>query len=104
MEPRLSFTEKTFSEALSHALSQKDYYFIHAFDDEKVIAGQGTIGIEIIEDLKDIDFVIIPVGGGGLISGIASVVKALSPQTRIIGVQTESATSAYDSFQEQKNI
>ena len=93
---------ETFSDALVHALSQKDYTFIHAFDDEKVIAGQGTIGIEIIEDLKDIDFVIIPVGGGGLISGIASAVKALSPQTMVIGVQTESATSAYDSFKNKK--
>ncbi|MBI1811947.1 MAG: threonine ammonia-lyase [Nitrospirae bacterium] len=93
---------ETFSDALVHALSQKDYTFIHAFDDEKVIAGQGTVGIEIIEDLKDIDFVIIPVGGGGLISGIAAAVKALSPQTRIIGVQTESATSAYDSFKSKK--
>mgnify|MGYP001579656536 FL=1 len=93
---------ETFSDALVHALSQKDYTFIHAFDDEKVIAGQGTIGIEIIEDLKDIDFVIIPVGGGGLISGIATAVKALSPKTRIIGVQTESATSAYDSFKSKK--
>ena len=93
---------ETFSDALVHALSQKDYTFIHAFDDEKVIAGQGTIGIEIIEDLKDIDFVIIPVGGGGLISGIASAVKALSPQTMVIGVQTESATSAYDSFRGKK--
>ncbi|MEK7789309.1 MAG: threonine ammonia-lyase [Planctomycetota bacterium] len=93
---------ETFSDALSHALSQKDYTFIHAFDDEKVIAGQGTVGIEIAEDLKGIDFIIVPVGGGGLISGIASAVKALSPQTRIIGVQTESATSAYDSFKSKK--
>ena len=93
---------ETFSDALVHALSQKDYTFIHAFDDEKVIAGQGTIGIEIIEDLKDIDIVIVPVGGGGLISGIASALKALSPQTMVIGVQTESATSAYDSFRGKK--
>ena len=93
---------ENFGDALSHALSQKDYTFIHAFDDEKVIAGQGTIGIEIAEDLKDIDFIIVPVGGGGLISGIATAVKALSPKTRIIGVQTESATSAYDSFRNKK--
>ena len=102
MALRSYFTEKTFSDALSHALSQKDYTFIHAFDDERVIAGQGTIGIEITEDLKGIDFIIVPVGGGGLISGIAAAVKALSPQTRIIGVQTESATSAYDSFKGKK--
>jgi threonine dehydratase len=93
---------ETFSEALSHALSQKEYAFIHAFDDEKVIAGQGTVGIEIAEDLKGIDFIIVPVGGGGLISGIAAAVKALYPKTRIIGVQTESATSAYDSFKSKK--
>lgn len=93
---------ENFGDALTHALSQRDYTFIHAFDDESVIAGQGTVGIEITEDLKDIDFIIVPVGGGGLISGIASAVKALSPQTRIIGVQTESATSAYDSFKGKK--
>ncbi|HBU05809.1 MAG TPA: threonine ammonia-lyase [Nitrospiraceae bacterium] len=93
---------ETFSDALSHALSQKYYAFIHAFDDEKVIAGQGTIGIEISEDLKDVDYVIVPVGGGGLISGIASAVKALSPKTKVIGVQTESATSAYDSLKNKE--
>lgn len=93
---------ENFGDALTHALSQRDYTFIHAFDDESVIAGQGTVGIEIAEDLKGIDFIIVPVGGGGLISGIASAVKALSPQTRIIGVQTESATSAYDSFKGKK--
>ena len=93
---------ETFSDALTHALSQKDYTFIHAFDDEKVIAGQGTIGIEIAEELKDIDFIIVPVGGGGLISGIAVSVKALSPKTKIIGIQTESATSAHDSFKNKK--
>lgn len=93
---------ENFGDALTHALSQRDYTFIHAFDDESVIAGQGTVGIEIIEDLKGIDFIIVPVGGGGLISGIAPAVKALSPQTRIIGVQTESATSAYDSFKGKK--
>ncbi|MDI6745271.1 MAG: threonine ammonia-lyase [Thermodesulfovibrionales bacterium] len=93
---------ENFGDALNHALSQKDYTFIHAFDDESIIAGQGTIGIEIAEELKDIDFVIVPVGGGGLISGISSAVKALSPKTKVIGVQTESATSAYDSFKNKK--
>ena len=93
---------ENFGDALTHALSQRDYTFIHAFDDESVIAGQGTVGIEITEDLKGIDFIIVPVGGGGLISGIASAVRALSPQTMVIGVQTESATSAYDSFKSKK--
>jgi threonine dehydratase len=93
---------ESFGDALTHALSQRDYTFIHAFDDESVIAGQGTVGIEIIEDLKGVDFIIVPVGGGGLISGIATSVKALSPETMVIGVQTESATSAYDSFKNKK--
>jgi threonine dehydratase len=93
---------ESFQEALQYARSQKDYDFIHAFDDEKIIAGQGTIGLEIIEDLKDIDAIIVPVGGGGLISGIAVAVKTLSPGTEIIGVQTSSAASAYTSFREKK--
>ncbi len=93
---------KSFKEALDYALSQKDYTFIHAFDDKEVIAGQGTIGIEIIEDLKDIDIIFVPVGGGGLISGISTAIKTSSLKTKIIGVQTESATSAHVSFMEKK--
>lgn len=93
---------ESFKEALDYALSQKGYTFIHAFDDEEVIAGQGTIGIEIIEDLKDVDIILVPVGGGGLISGISIAIKTLSPKTKIIGVQTESALSAYVSFREKK--
>jgi len=93
---------ENFKEALDYAVSQKDYTFIHAFDDEEIIAGQGTIGIDIMEDLRDVDIIFVPIGGGGLISGISIAVKALSPKTRIIGVQTESATSAYISFKEKK--
>jgi len=80
---------ESFQESLDYALSQKDYMFIHAFDDEKIIAGQGTVGIEIMDDLKDIDIILVPVGGGGLISGISIAVKTLSTKTRIIGVQAE---------------
>lgn len=93
---------ESFQEALQYAGSQEGHVFIHAFDDEKIIAGQGTIGLEIVEDLKDIDTVIVPVGGGGLISGIAAAVKGLSPHTEIIGVQTASAVSAYTSFINKK--
>jgi threonine dehydratase len=89
---------ETFSDALNYAISQKDYTFIHAFDDEDIIAGQGTIGLEIINELQDIDAVLVPVGGGGLISGISTAIKSLSPKTEIVGIQTVSATSAYDSF------
>jgi threonine dehydratase len=92
----------SFQEALQYAGSQEGHVFIHTFDDEKIIAGQGTIGLEIVGDLKDIDTVIVPVGGGGLISGVATAVKELSPHTEIIGVQTASAVSAYKSFMNKK--
>jgi threonine dehydratase len=92
---------ESFREALDYALTQRDFTFIHAFDDEKIIAGQGTIGIEIIEDLSDIDYVIVPVGGGGLISGIATAIKVLSPKTKVIGVQAEAAPAAFLSLKEK---
>lgn len=92
---------ETFNEALEYALSQKEYVFIHAFDDNEVIAGQGTIVPEITEDIEGIDFILVPVGGGGLISGISIAIKALCPETKVIGVQTESAPSAYLSFGEK---
>jgi threonine dehydratase len=73
--------------------------YVHAFDDEKVMAGQGTIGLEIVEDCPDVDIVVVPVGGGGLISGIATAVKARKPDARVIGVQAEGAASLPDSLQ-----
>jgi threonine dehydratase len=93
---------KSFTEALDLALSRRDMTFVHAFDDESVIAGQGTIALQINEDLRDIDFVIVPVGGGGLVAGISLGFKSLSPKTKIIGVQTVSATSALTSFREKR--
>ncbi len=64
------------------------YTFIHAFDDPLVIAGQGTIGLELLEQVADMDVVVVPVGGGGLIGGIATALKAIRPQVRLIGVET----------------
>lgn len=93
-----------FKDALEYALAQKDRLFVHAFDDDEVISGQGTIGIEVLEDLADVDAVFVPVGGGGLIAGISLVVKALSPRTELIGVQAESAPSACLSLREKKII
>lgn len=67
---------------------------VPAFDDDDVIAGQGTIGLEIVEQVDDIDLVLVPVGGGGLIAGIATAVKALDPSIRVVGVQAAAAPSA----------
>ncbi|MFX1538864.1 MAG: threonine ammonia-lyase [Promethearchaeota archaeon] len=77
---------------------------IHAFDDPNIAAGQGTIGLEILEDLPDVDLVICPIGGGGLISGIATAIKAKKPKCRVIGVQTREMAAAYKSFKEGKLI
>ncbi|AKU06600.1 MULTISPECIES: threonine ammonia-lyase [Haloferax] len=72
--------------------------YVHAFDDEYVMAGQGTIGLEIAEDCPDLDTVVVPIGGGGLISGISTAIKAQFPDARVIGVQAEQASSAADSL------
>ncbi|MCX6665109.1 MAG: threonine ammonia-lyase [Euryarchaeota archaeon] len=73
--------------------------FIHAFNNEQVIAGQGTIGLEIFEDLPAVDVVLVPIGGGGLISGIALALKTLKPQVKIIGVEAEGAQSMKQSLE-----
>ncbi len=95
---------ESFKDALDYALSQKDYEFIHAYDDEAVIAGQGTLGIEILEDVGDVDCIFVPVGGGGLIAGVSTACKSLAPGTLVIGVQTSSAPSACLSFREQRIV
>jgi threonine dehydratase len=92
-----------FKDALEYALRQKDAVFIHAFDDDEVIAGQGTVALEIFDELEKVDTVFVPVGGGGLIGGIATAVKALSPNTAMIGVQAEAAPAAQLS-QQRKEI
>jgi threonine dehydratase len=94
----------TLQEALDFAMAQEDYTFIHPFDDDHVILGQATLGHEIMEDLEDIDTVLVPVGGGGLIAGTAMAVKAFNTDTKVIGVQSQSATSAFRSYKEDKII
>ncbi|MEJ7622966.1 MAG: threonine ammonia-lyase [Pyrinomonadaceae bacterium] len=82
----------TFDEAVAHSRELQDkngYTYVHAFDDELVIAGQGTIGLEISEGLPNLSTVVVPIGGGGLISGIAIAVKTLNPKVRVVGVQAE---------------
>ncbi len=76
--------------------------FIHPFNDEDVIAGQGTIGLEILDQLHDLEAVIVPIGGGGLISGIAYAIKQLKPSCKVYGVQAQGAGSMYQSFVNKK--
>lgn len=76
------------------------YTLIHPFDDPKVIAGQGTIGLEILEEMPDVEVVIVPVGGGGLISGVAFAIKTLNPNVKVYGVQAEGAPSMVNSLKD----
>ncbi len=76
--------------------------FLHPFDDENVIAGQGTIALEILEQLKDVEAVIVPVGGGGLVAGIAFVIKSLKPSCKVYGVQSKGAASMRLSLDNKK--
>ncbi|CAN5411432.1 threonine ammonia-lyase [soil metagenome] len=81
----------TFDEAVAYSKElqvEHGYTYVHAYDDERVIAGQGTIGLEIIESMPEVSTIIVPIGGGGLISGIAIAAKSLRPKSRIIGVQS----------------
>lgn len=75
--------------ARAKALEQSGMTFIHPFDDDDIMAGQGTVGLEVVEDLPDVDAVLCPVGGGGLIAGVASAVRSRRPDARIIGVQAD---------------
>ena len=86
-------------------LEEKEgYVFVHPFDDEDVIYGQGTIALEILEELPETDIILVPIGGGGLISGIACAAKILKPEIKIIGVEPDGAASAYEAIKEDKVI
>lgn len=96
-----------YDEAYEEALrlqKEQDSIFIHPFDDLVVIEGQGTIGVEIFEELNDVDVVLVPIGGGGLISGIALAMKALKPSIKIIGVEPEGAMAMKSSVNEDKVV
>ncbi len=94
-----------YDDAYNKALALKDecsYTFIHPFNDEDVIAGQGTIALEIVDQLPDLDAVIVPVGGGGLISGIAYTLKSINPMVKVYGVQASGAPSMLNSVRDGK--
>ena len=97
--------EGVYDDAYQKALKLRDekgYTFVHPFDDEDVIAGQGTIGLELLEQLPELDAVIVPIGGGGLISGVAFAIKHLNPNVKIYGVQASGAPSMLNSIEHNK--
>jgi threonine dehydratase len=98
---------KVYDEAYEEAKKlerENGYTFVHPFDDVDVMAGQGTIALEIIEELEDVDAILVPIGGGGLISGIAVVAKSINPDIKIIGVQAEGANPMKCSFDGNKLV
>jgi threonine dehydratase len=97
---------KNTDEALRYAqrLSKDGKIFIHPFDDEQIIAGQGTLGLELLEEVPEADAILAPVGGGGLISGISAIVKKKRPKIKMIGVQSVQAPSAFYSLKRKKIV
>jgi threonine dehydratase len=96
-----------FDDALAFALELKEQTgapFVHAFDDEAIVTGQGTVGLEILEQLSDVDAIVCPVGGGGLIAGIAAAVKEKNPQIKIFGVEASACPSMAMSLIEKRPI
>ncbi len=95
--------DDAYEEALRLA-QEEGYTFVHPFNDELVIAGQGTIGLEILDQIQDADAVVVPIGGGGLASGIAFAVKSLRPDIKVYGVQAEGAASMAGSLEEERVV
>jgi threonine dehydratase len=99
---RVELVGRDFQAAMAHArdlVVETDAEFVHAFDDPAIVAGQGTLGIEMYEGAPGADTVVVPIGGGGLISGIATAYAELAPETRIVGVQAEGAATVAESLQ-----
>ena len=92
---RLEGVDYDEAQAYAHQLEREEgRTYVHAFDDPVVMAGQGTLGLEIVDDCPDLDTVVVPIGGGGLISGVAVAIKEQLPDARVVGVQAEGAASA----------
>jgi threonine dehydratase len=97
---RLEGVDYDEAQAYAHQLERDEgRTYVHAFDDPVVMAGQGTLGLEIVDDCPDLDTVVVPIGGGGLISGVAVAIKAQLPDVRVVGVQAEGAASAAKSLE-----
>ncbi len=91
-------------EGVAKVVDQTGAIFIHPYNDYRVISGQGTVALELCEEIPDLDVVMTPVGGGGLLSGTAIAVSAISPDTHVIGAEPEKADDAYRSFHEDRLI
>ena len=100
------FGEK-FEDAAAHAhelAAKRGFVFVHPFDDALVMAGQGTVGLEMLDDVPDLEMLVVPVGGGGLISGVATVAKARNPDIEVIGVQAELYPSMYAMLKGESSV
>ncbi len=96
-----------YDEAYAYAVTfgkENNYNFVHPFTDDEVMAGQGTVSLEMFEEVEDLDAIVVPVGGGGLISGISVAVKALNPGVKVIGVSAEGAPAMKNSYDAKKAI
>ena len=101
----LSGSDYTEAKATADKIREEEgRIFIEAFNDPYIIAGQGTVGLEILEDLPDVDIIVVPIGGGGLMSGISIAAKSINPDIRIIGVESEHSDSMLKSLQEGKIV
>jgi threonine dehydratase len=89
---------------LSELLIETGRTLVHPFDDPYTMAGQGTVGLELMEDVPDLDLIVVPVGGGGLIAGVATAVKELSPSTQVIGIEPEGADSLHRALEAGKQV
>ena len=98
---------ENYDEAYEYAIKyakENNLTFIHPFKDDKIMAGQGTVALEMYDEVDDLDMILVPIGGGGLISGIGSAIKQLDPRIKIIGVTAKGAPAMYESFKEKKAL
>jgi len=92
------------NEKAKQLVAEKGYTYIHPFDDEQLIMGQGTVGLEIVQDWSDVDVIVVPIGGGGLLSGISMAAKTYNPKIRVIGVESSGAPGMQRSVAEGRLV
>ena len=103
-DARVILHGESYDDARKHAgilQSQGNLTYIPGFDDADIIAGQGTVGLEILEDMPDVDAVIVPIGGGGLIAGVGLAIKSVKPAVQVIGVEPYHVPAMYESLRRQ---